>query len=242
MRKLGLVLVLMLVSLTTNIAFGQVKKGFDGPTNLKPLQTAWITVGSDLGDDPKFDCFPANKNWRVMRDFDGQPMIWFQPQEDDGGKSFTFVFATNKDKKTQLLIHTINIGDPSPLPKPPNPPDPLPKPNPDVPAKYLDRLKGAYLVSPNKVYLNVLITMLTTVNNTKYSDANQFSVSLKANADKYFMGVNGVPDRTILRSTRDEITKIFEENNLNSLKDPWDQGKCEQVLKDIVESLKQVDK
>jgi hypothetical protein len=116
----------LLVLLLPTLVFGQAK--FDGKDKCAVKDVVWLTLSAELGDDPQFKCFPENKNWRVLKDFDGKPQIFFQP---DTNGVFTFAFCTNKDKKTIFVSFDVTVGgkpvDP-PSPKPDDPVEPDEKP------------------------------------------------------------------------------------------------------------------
>jgi hypothetical protein len=190
-------LVIFTVLLMNNYCFGQQ---FIGPDRARPQQLVTLELDSPLAEDPKFQIVPKSNAFRVLKDFDGKPVIVFVPSEDDAGKTFLIVYAANKGNKTVLATHSIVIN-PNPQPQP----QPQPNPQPQPKNIYADRLKAAYLVSPDQLKLEKLIIIVTEVKDSDFASAKDASTVLKA------IGQRHLPEWSDLRLLRDEIQKIIEE-------------------------------
>lgn len=231
MSRLFLALVVVISFLgTPNSALGQK---FIGPEKAKPQQLVTLELDSPLGDDPKFQIVPKSNAFRVLKDFDGKPVIVFVPSEDDAGKTFLVVYAaTTKEKnekdekpKTLLATHTIEISGGTPKPNPTPSPEPTPK------NVYLDRLKASYLVNPDAQKLDKLLFILKEVKESDFTTPKEAASVLKSVTQKY------LPEWSDLRLTRDEIQKIIEEEYGTSNAVPLDKKKFKTTLEGVIGAL-----
>ncbi len=174
------------------------------------------------GTDPQFQCSPASDHWKVFKTLDtDEIVIVFTPNGTDEGKTFTFILASNTEKKTNLSIHLITVGIKE-------------ERKPKV-GKYDERLTTSYSVSPDKPNLLKLIKTLETVkNSTAYSTLEEMAELLKSQSVLEGLGDAKSP---ILRKVRDEIKQIItEEFGTDNSKD-FDVAKFKITMGSIVTSL-----
>lgn len=188
---------------------------FVGPKKAEPKTLVKLKIEGEVGKDPQIVCIPENEDYEIVKNLKDELVIIFVPQQS---KDYTFILASNKAEKTVLLLHSIIIGTPTP------PPDPVNNP-------YFNDLKGAYLVSPDKASLNVLIEIYTQVGTTKFNNGTEASQALKTVTD------NRLP-KTSLRTVRDQVATIMAKDVASTTDTFWNQNQFELVFKNIIAALK----
>ena len=205
------VLVLIVLLINVNNMFGQK---IEAPEKGETKTLIRLKIVGDVGKDPSIVCIPNNKDYEVCRDLNGNLQILFVPQKVN---SYNFILASNKDSKTILLIHTIDITEV-------DPPKPLPNPN-----KYFGVLKTAYQVSPDPENLKVLIEIYKTVSSTNFTTGNEATTTLKTITSQKLT-------TTQLRSVRDAVAKILTED----LNNDWNQQAFQNLFKTIISALEEI--
>lgn len=208
----------------------KVTEGFTGPTKpVKPGQTVILDYNGPLGLDPKFQATPKPENFRVFKDFAGNPAIVITPGDDLAGKTIIVAYADNKDGKTILATYAIEVLPLGPQPPPPGP-GPLP-PDDVTKLKYFNDLKAANLVSPNAAALDKLIEVYTEIGSTKFTKRSEAASVLKTITAKK------VPDYATLRKVRDTVQHLLETEIGTDDTATFDQAKFEAFWKDITIAL-----
>lgn len=206
---------ILLTAVLVSIAFGQSPFKKEIPT-VKIGDRIRLTLKTEVAADPKL--FPKSDDVLLARDFnDPSIIVLFITPSAEG--TLSFCIASNQEGKTLLYEYVANVV-------PGEDKKPKPKPKPPVPAKakYTDRLKAAYLVSPDKVQLGDLITFLTAVNSVSYKTREEALAAL-------------VKNEITLKGVKHEIAMIISEDG-----EPFTSEKFTQTIKDVIASLVEVSK
>lgn len=166
-----------------------------GPTETVRGRQIIISTTGTFGDDYKFSVYPDNKYWRPYRSLDDPNVIElvFTPQSDG---NYVFFLGVNKDGKTAIGQHIVQVGN---LPNPP--PDPGPNPDPDLSKLFTD-IQAAYTKdnkpAEKKAYLIALYQKVAKEPNLTNVKLLQDFLS-KSTAETFNNDIN------ILRNTRDVV-------------------------------------
>lgn len=205
-----------------------MKSSIEGPESGKVGTAIWLTFKGTLGADPQFACSPSNNDWKALKTLDGELVIIFTPTKD---ATYTFIVASNKENKTLLDAKTIVIG------VGPTPVIPVPDEEAKKPGKYEDRLKAAYMVSPDSDNLKLLIKSLNDTKASSYTTLADAAKDLKAKTTADGLGDSSSP---ILRKVRDEIKSIIVEEFGEDGSKPFNAASYKKTLDEIVKSLKKL--
>lgn len=206
--------------------FGQT---IEGPKETEVGEMIVLKIAGEQGEDPKVECFPKTPKFVASRSLDGKDiLIMFSPGKKEAGKEYTFVFVSNKDKKTLMVSHAVKVvGD---IPTPPKPP------TPDNKAKYLDELRAAYMVNPDKANLITLIEVLEEVKASSFMSFQDGHAVLKAVSAKKMQPGS-------IQGVRNEISSILVKDvGMGGDGVAWDEAKFDKVTGDIILALKEVAK
>lgn len=217
--------VLPLVVILGLTSFGLAGPKATGPANGQPgdLIKIKITEFKDL-NDPKVICTPENEKWEVIKNLDGDLVIIFATK-DPG--IYNFTIAGNKENKTYLAGHAVQIGN-NPIP----PPGPGPVPPGPVPGKYSAELRPIYMVSPNKVALSKLITVYRAVGSKASSMTTWKNLELVlVNSTKEVLAP------TDLSALRTATSEILQRDLTNRGGVPYDAAKAAIIFEDLAKSL-----
>lgn len=205
---------------------GSEKKKFDGPNKTNYYSSVIIDVNSVVGEDPKFVANPKPETFRVLKDFDGKLIILLIPGEANIGKTITITYADNKEKKTILETHTLEVagGTPGPTPVPPAPDG--------VKSKYFDSLKAAYLVNPDATSLAKLTAAYKEAAGvTGLTTRNEAAGVLKVK-------VGAKLQQNDLRKVRDTVQSFLEKDLGTDDSLPFDPTTFKVFLTSVVGDLK----
>ena len=169
-----------------------------GPSETVRGRQIVISTTGTYGDDYKFSVFPDNKYWRAYRSLDDANVIElvFTPQVDG---PYVFFLAVNKDGKTAIGQHVVQVGN---LPNPPPGPDPVPPPPDADLTKLLTDLTAAYAKdnrpAEKKAYLIALYQKVAKEPNL--NTVLLLQTFLSKSASETFNN-----DINVLRNTRDVV-------------------------------------
>jgi hypothetical protein len=193
-----------------------------GPKSAKTSELVKLKILKFEGDDPKYVCSPENNDWSLYKTLDGQLEIVFHTKV---AKAYTFTLANNKDKKTILLSHTIEIS------KAGIDLDDNVKPV-VIPAQLRDDMKAAYLVSPDADKRAILLkvyqdTLAQADDFENYGEA----ASLLSNLTKKRQA--SMED---LRGVKNVVEKYFIKELTND-KNAWNKDKFKITMTNVISVL-----
>lgn len=214
-----LLTLILLCTLLTSQSFGQE---IVGPKTAKTSELVKLKVLKFEGEDPKYTCNPENNDWTLYRTLDGQLEIVFLTKV---AKTYTFTLANNKDKKTILLTHSVEITKAGPSPDV----DPTPV---IIPNKLRDDLKAAYLVSPDAEKRTVLLKVYQDVL-AQADDIENYGQAgtLLANLCSKRQG-----STNDLRAVKDVVEKYFL-TELSNDKNSWSKEKFKTAFTNVITVL-----
>jgi hypothetical protein len=86
---------------------GKLDGPIDGPDKCDVKDTVYFSLPKEIKTKESILCIPENKDWRILKDFDGSPIIAFNPKKE-GTYSFVIAIA---DKP---YFKSITVGNVSP--------------------------------------------------------------------------------------------------------------------------------
>lgn len=191
-----------------------------GPTNATAGEFVTITTTGTIGKDPKFDCFPPNKNWTAARALDKDELFISFSTMVEG--TYNFTLAVNEGGKTGFGNFTITVGQP----KPPGP------------ATFAELLGKAYSQEGNtdqRMKLLAFYKEMTNQIDSFQGSNNDFDVLLKQSAEKY-LGKPGTP-QAILPLTRRVVGEYFGVKFGKPSLDPLNKPLFKSTFNEVISAL-----
>lgn len=190
----------------------------DGPKVAAPGEHVVISAKGTVGKDPKFDCFPPNKNWTAARALANEDMhISFATLEQG---TYTFVLAVNSSSQTALTSYTLTIGQPPPLP---------PAAFPEVLAKAYSQESSVDNRLKLIAFLKEMVNQIDSFN----GNFNDFDIFLKKSGESYL----GKGSQGILPLTRKVIGDYLLVKLGAPSKNPLDKNLTKTSFSDAITAL-----
>lgn len=213
---------ILLLLLISNRANSQII--IDGPKTAKQKESIALTIKPNGTNDLKINVFPENTSWRLARNYEDPTIVEinFTPTQD---AVYYFLVSGNKDQKTEVAKWVVGVGV---IPVPVPVPDVIPIPKPAI-NPYADKIKAAYLVSPDAENKPKLAKVYQTVADSTYASWATCHADLVKQIDDANLKdkLQGVKDQAVEFLTAD--TKDV----------PYSQALKTKIFKQLADALKE---
>lgn len=185
-----------------------------------------------LGDatDVKVRCIPANDDWMLIQDWEGNKFIDFVPGKKAVLGSYTFIIAANKENKTFLETWETVVKQDSPLPPEPGP---TPEPTDIRNTELYGKLLASYQVFPDEAAKAKLISAYEQFAN--FVDQDKFANFKEA--EQYLASATPQVMGSSLKQVRDTVADYLA-TNVGRQATAWDKSKLLKAMNNVTLCLK----